>query len=180
MPMGTLLFICFIIAIFHFVYESLILPSMILRLKFKYEKLKDEVIRIAIDQNGKIHEKEYNYMLHNIEILSRNMHNMTISTILNAERFFKEHPNIVKENNLMTINDVKNKRFKQIHRESIKMSLFALMFNSLMWAIYLLPIFFIAHIFGRTRKTYQKLIEKLSMTTDQNFDDVVNNGYCAI
>jgi len=179
--MATLFFICLVIAVLHFFYESVILPSLTLKLKYRFDKLKDELIMIAIKKDSDFDIKEYNFTVHNVELLSRNMNNMTLSTMVNAIKFFKENPNVVNNESEITVEKLKNKRLKSIHQDCIKFSFEALVFNSLMWAIYLLPIFIVAHILGTTKRTYKNLIDKLSMTSDSDFNRVINDeDYCAV
>lgn len=177
--MATLFFICLVIAILHFFYESVILPSLSLRLKYKFDKLKDELIMMAIKKGDDFDEKEYNFTMHNVELLSKNMHNMTFSTMFNAFKFFKENPAITNKENQITVEKLKNNRLKSIHNDCIKYSFKALIFNSMMWSIYLLPLFILANILGTTKRSYKNLINKLSMTSDNDFNKVINDGgYC--
>jgi hypothetical protein len=172
--METLFFIVIAIAGLHFLYESVILPSITLKIKYKFVKLKDEVIMMAIDK--KIDLEEAKYVMHSIDISSRNIQYMTLSTIINAKNFFSKNEDVKKES---TLNKIKNERLKQIHTESVKYLFKALVFNSLMWAVYVVPLCIVIGAYGRTISTYKRLIDKINTTSEKDFDKVIHGGeYC--
>ncbi|PAM96630.1 hypothetical protein B4N84_01320 [Flavobacterium sp. IR1] len=174
--METVVFIVLTIASLHFLYESVILPSLTLKIKFKFNKLKDEVMMMAIDK--KIDQEEADYVLHSIDISSRNIQFMTLSTILNTQSFFNKNPNFRKDG-ASALNKVKNNRLKQMHIECARHLFKALIYNSLMWAIYIVPICVVLIAYGRIKRTCKSLIDRINTTPEKDFNRVINGEeYC--
>ncbi|MDQ1164620.1 hypothetical protein [Flavobacterium sp. SORGH_AS_0622] len=175
--METIVFIVLTIVSLHFLYESVILPSLTLKIKYKFSKLKDEVIMMAIDK--KISQEEANYVLHRIDISSRNMQYMTLSTLLHTQSFISKNPDFKKHG--ASQNKIKNERLKNIKVICAKYLFKALIYNSLMWAIYIIPICIVFFAYGRIKRTSKSLIERLNTTPEKDFDRVIHGGeYCPI
>lgn len=174
--METFVFIVLTIASLHFLYESVILPSLTLKIKFKFNKLKDEVMMMAIDK--RIDQEEADYVLHSIDISSRNIQFMTLSTILNTQIFFNKNPDFRKDG-ASSLNKVKNKRLKEMHIECAKHLFKALIYNSLMWAIYIVPICIVLITYGRIKRTCKNLIDRINTTPEKDFNRVIHGEeYC--
>jgi hypothetical protein len=174
--METIVFIILTIASLHFLYESVILPSLTLKIKYKFSKLKDEVIMMTIDK--KITQEEANYVLHRIDISSRNIQYMTLSTLLHTQSFINKNPEFKKGNTTLQ-NKVKNERLKQMRVICGKYLFKALIYNSLMWAIYIVPICIVFVTYGRIKRTCKSLIDRINTTPEKDFDRVIHGGeYC--
>jgi hypothetical protein len=118
--METIVFIILTIASLHFLYESVILPSLTLKIKYKFSKLRDEVIMMAIDK--KISQEEANYVLRRIDMSSRNIQYMTLSTLLHTQSFVSKNPDFKKQGTIQQ-NKIKNERLKQMRVISGKLSI---------------------------------------------------------
>jgi len=174
--METFVFIILTIASLHFLYESVILPSLALKIKYKFSKLKDEVIMMAVDK--KINQEEADYVLRRIDISSRNMQYMTLSTILHTQIFVNKNPHFKKEGATLQ-NKIKNERLRKMQVECGKYLFRALIYNSLMWAIYIIPICIVGVAYGRIKKTCKKIIDRINTTPEKDFDKITHGGeYC--
>jgi hypothetical protein len=174
--METLFLIIMTMVALHFLYESVILPSLTLKIKYKLNRLKDEVIMMAIDK--KIDQDEANYVLHSIDIASRNIQYMTLSTLFNTRAFIIKNPDFKKDDSKL-LAKVKNERLKQMNVECAKYLFKALVYNSLMWAFYVVPICIVVIASSRIQRTCKKLISRINSTPEKDFDKLIHGGeYC--
>jgi hypothetical protein len=178
--METFIIIIVVLALFHFVYEAIILPSILRKLYFKIEKLKDEAISIVLESNGKIPPIEFNITICSLDYLSRNIKSFNFIKILKGYIFAKNNPDAIKKYEKIETENSSNKKLLKLKKEEIDIVFPAFLANSFMLILYLLPVIFVVTVFliffGKTKKAYK--IVKNSYEIESNIDEIPNEGYC--
>ncbi len=173
--MVTLFYIAIILAFTHFIYESILLPSLRLQLRYKLFSLRDKLYRLAVEQKIKADDRDFEYIEKSINTTIRNIPFMTISALYEAETFYRQNPEINAEieKKVVSLNNMKNKELKEIHLKSISYSIRSLSMNTGMWVIYLLPFFIIYKILKTLGVHFIKIgktVQSLSLTPDYKID----------
>lgn len=181
--MDVLIIVFVVMAIFHFIYESVILPSLLLNLKYKFEKLKDELIMMVIEDKDKVSPSDFNYVMFNLDANSNNLKNINFLNMFKVSKFVKANPNYKDENDLMTIDDVENKDVKALHSKSIKLCVKAVLYNSGMLIIYLFPILVLAyiatHIVGKWKAIHKDYLYSIASAREKaNNKPIETHVYC--
>lgn len=173
--MATIFFIGIILAIFHFVYESILLPSIRQRLRYKLFALRDRLVRLSLDNNQKTEIKHFEHIERSINTSIRHLPYMTISTIFHADNFYKMNPELQNDINrrVETIKNLKNEQLKELHSVCIKYSIQSLVYNSMMLFIYLLPIVLLISLIGVIRNRVKRTVQSLSVTPEYQFEKAV-------
>lgn len=186
--METLIIITVILGVIHFLYESIILPSIISNLEFKIDKLRDKAIMTLILDKEKTNPREFNYMMASLEICHRDLGEMKIFNLLKTFSKIKKIKSSINiddtELNFSIVSEIKNEDFVKMHKKSAKYMLIALFSNSFMLIFYLLPIlipiFLIAPLFVNLKNRIMRAIVNLSFSGGREFEKmpISNNGYC--
>ncbi len=172
--MTTTLFIFFTIGIFHLIYQSLLLPTIRLNLRFKLFSLRDE-LRLLKHQKGDDLDDKVVYDLQ--KTINKNINNLAyidFSTIYKTNKYFEENPKLnskieIRKNYLDSspVSEVKT-----IYKENVKLFLLTIAANSGGWIIYIIPAIIIALTFN----SIKNLVRKLVFVPEYDLDKIVTNS----
>lgn len=182
--METFILIFIALLVFHFLYEAIILPSIHNVLRYKILALRDGLMNVVIDDKKQISPRDFNYLMHHLEICYYHIDRITISLIVKTHWFFKKNPTYVKDNNIMTDDDVRFKNVNDYQDQAYKYMFVGFLANSAMLFLYLFPIILLAVLLivacGYGNRAFQYLVRKLSAGADQVFDNkpIKETGYC--
>lgn len=176
--MVTIFYYAILLAILHFIYESIVLPTLRLKLRFKLFELRDSLYRMAIEDKINSNDKNFEHIEKSIDNTIRHLPYMTFSTVYEAGVFYKNNPEIKKEveKKIDAIENIKNEALKNIHHKCIQYSINSLLLNSASWIIYVLPILIIYKILkslGLSIFKIGKTIQSLTVTPQHQFEKLV-------
>lgn len=139
--MTILILIAALLAVFHFLMESTILPSVRIDLRYKFFEQRDKLRRLLIEE--KITEGEFNLMDKKINTSIHHLADLTISLVIRVNKFISANKKVkavlVKHHEDLTKS--KCKELRDIADECNKLSLVAFGINAFGWLPYLLAIF---------------------------------------
>lgn len=180
--MASIFFILILLATYHFVYESILLPTFRLNLRYKLFDLRDRLIQLRADKENKANEIYFDQLERNINTTIKHMPIMTISLIRESEAFYKSHPEIENEiqKKIKAFDSLEDNELKIIQRKTVHYGIQSFIYNSGAWIVYLLPLFVI-YVFARLLnislfKLGQK-IQKLTVTPEHQFNKITNIDY---
>jgi hypothetical protein len=139
--MGYLLVMLLVVALYHFIYESILAPSMRLKLRFELFVLRDRVRKLKIENSEYFKDKHFHYLQDSLNNLIALLARFDCATLVRIESEMKRHPELRKraEERSRTLDDCDLEEVRVIRYESLKLASTALVVNSGGWLIYILP-----------------------------------------
>lgn len=139
--MAVLLFILFILAIYHLIYESIIMPSVRLKLRYDLFEWRDKLIYIQCTQSV-MSEKDFNLVHSYINAAINRLPYYSLSLLFRVNKDIERNPHLRKqvEHHSNAINAIDNKDVQEIIKGVNKTTLKAFWGNFGAWALYLIPI----------------------------------------
>lgn len=146
--LSTLLIILVILAVFHFVYEKILLPNIRWNLRNQLFALRDSLRNIAINNQADYDQKVFDLLHSAISYFLNRLHYLDINTELNYRKQLKNNPDLQRkvEKNLALIENSNNQEMKDIFEKANKILKNAFIANMGINFIYIVPIilFFLA------------------------------------
>jgi hypothetical protein len=134
-----------VVAVWHFIFELIILPSLRQQLKFKIFDLRDRLRTLKADHSTQCGNAAFHQLDDSLSWQIDNQHKLTFSLIHDTTAELKNNPDLHAkvEKRLADLNSCELPEYRSIREERNKLFTQALIANSLGWAIYLVPILFI-------------------------------------
>ena len=161
--MATAFIIFLALAILHLIYESIIAPSLRLKLSFDLFKLRDDARSLIIKNEKQLDGHHFEYLQDSINILLKSLHNFDIILLalamieINKNTALKERI----DKRIKTFDDCKLPEAMEIRKKTFDVADKALLINNGGWFVYLIPIV-LAIVFYKTVTVYVKEIYSLS------------------
>jgi hypothetical protein len=176
--MAILIYILFFATIFHFVYESILLPSWRLELRYKLFALRDEARQLKFKYTAELSDDVFLHVQHSINTSISLLPHMTPSLIADAKREFDTNPHLqrVIEKRTELLDSCKIQEVRDVMDKAAKYSLTALTLNIGGWFLYLSPIFLIVipiMFFVGAFKKLKKLILSLTVVSDHEVSKLI-------
>lgn len=181
--MATLLFILVLLAIFHFIYESIILPMLRLELRYKLFKLRDKLRLLKIEKPEEVEDNLFMVLDETICAVTNRLPFLSISARSDGFREYKNNENFRKsvDKRKSLIRNSENKTIQEINNELIEISTVGFILNSGGWFYIALPLILIALIFAfvfhkiKTLRLYlNKGIYKITYAPENDFTRFAN------
>lgn len=139
--MAILLFILFILAIYHLIYESIIMPSIRLKLRYDLFEWRDKLIYIQCTKSV-MSEKDFNLIHSYINTAINRLPYYSLSLFFRVKKDIERNPSLKKqvEHHSNAINAIQNKDVQEIIRGVNKTTMKAFFGSFGTWALYLTPI----------------------------------------
>ena len=156
-----------LLAIWHFIYENILAPSLRLHLRNELFALRDELRKLHMQ--GVITSPEdvkvFNFIHNNINIFLKTLSELSLVTYIHVKKYLEANESYTKslQERLKLIESSKNKEMLSIFKNGCFIAHKAFLINSGGWAIYIFPIF-ICWLFY---KRLQEVITKLFVTPSQ-------------
>jgi hypothetical protein len=130
--MITAIFILIALAALHFVYESILVPSFRLSLRFKLFVLRDEIRQLKIDCAGSLGDKHFDFLQDSINNLISNLNRFDMATFVGVELESKKDPSFLRsaEERSCMLDDCNIPRAREIREQSLKIVSAAICINS--------------------------------------------------
>ena len=156
-----------ILAGWHFVYESILAPSLRLSIRFELFALRDELRKLKLSHGSGLDEKHYSFLQDSLNSMIAMLHRYDLMTVSQVDREFSRNSEFRKrcEARAKVLDDCQIPEAKAIRKRSVKIAVKAFAVNSGGWAAYLLP-FVIGQI------GYASLKSKLRMSISLSESDI--------
>jgi len=131
-----------IAAFLHFIYESILAPSLRLKLRFELFALRDELRLLKIDCDRHLDDRCFEHFQASLNTLIRVLHRIDIATLAAVERELRANPELREqiEARSRMLDDCNIPQVREIRYRSLQVAVKAFAVNSGGWAIYLLPL----------------------------------------
>ena len=143
--LSWILFIGFILAGYHFFIEAILLP--ILRIKYQYKliALKDQLISLKIDHKKELADETFEMLKDFIWGVYSNYPQLNILNILITKSKIHKDANLIKEieKEIEFFSKHKLSEVQKIFDGCMRIAAKGYLLNSLVWMLYLLPLFLI-------------------------------------
>jgi hypothetical protein len=162
--------------IWHFVFESIIAPSIRLDLRYRLFELRDELRSLKIEAGSKLDHKHFTYLHESVNVTIAFLAHFDIATIVSIEREFQNDSDLRRRVEARTkiLDDCQFESAKKIRKKCLRIALVAVAINSGGWAYFLAPVA-IARLCTSFFKSKAKAITALPereierrITTDDN------------
>ncbi len=173
--MITLFFIILCVALFHFIYEGIIIPSVRLYLRYRLFKLRDRVRWLTITERTRINESLLSYLQNAINNSINLMPIFDLRTLYLAFSSFRNNPDFEKRSNEVNklIENHSTPETKAIIRKNNKIFTYALLANSGVMFVYavifILPFLFLLGFL----KTIKLVIKGILSTPESKIEQLV-------
>ena len=173
--MGILILIFIGIALFHLVYEGIILPSLRFQYRFEYFKLRDDLRDLKFQYGDKLSDAIFNDVDETLSKMIFHIHNISFGLFYKAQRMINKDKELeVYLNKKMEL--INNCKIDELHKILDKSSILSIklcVFNQGGWLIYILPIILIA----ATYKSLYDQFEKIIFFPNKDFERAISQDY---
>jgi hypothetical protein len=140
--MTLAIYILVFLAVFHFVYESILAPSFRLELGFQLFNLRDEVRTLKIECQSSLNDNHFDYLQDSINALISELYRFDAATIALAEQESRRDPEFKKraEERSRVLDDCNIPDARRIRNKSLEIATKAVFVNSGANGLYLVPI----------------------------------------
>jgi hypothetical protein len=170
LPMA--LIILSILAVWHFVYESILLPANRLHLRNRLFMVRDELRRLKIDgQVSEDDQKVYDNIHEGINVFLGKMPQVTFSAVVSLV-VAKNHDENLKrrlESRRLEIANCKNEKIKAVSEKTNSILFDALLYNSGGWFMYIVPIAVCVACVQSVKKIFSESLVAPRYIQDQYF-----------
>ena len=130
-----------VIVLFHFVYESLLAPSLRLRLRFDLFVLRDRVRNLKIDNPKEFQDKHFHHLQDSINTLIALLARFDIATLSRIEAEMKSDPALKRraDERSRILDDCQLEEARKIRHQTLRLASVALALNSGGWFVYIVP-----------------------------------------
>lgn len=175
--MENVLFILILLGICHLVYESIIMPSVRMELRYKLFSVRDQLLRVKFTKQQDFDQETFNLIYQSINSTIRHLPYFNFSLMYEAFSQFKENRDLNQkvEKKLEKINACEIPEVKRLYSKANKYASLAFLANTGAWFIYLLPVFVILVVFQKVREAYVKTktqIERLNVIPEKDFHEL--------
>lgn len=140
--MVILLLIISALAIVHFIYQGIMLPSIRLALRYRVFELRDKLRKLAINNNVGLDTKAYEYMQEAINVTTTFLYRFDLKLALDVHQAFKQNPSLYElaENRHMIIKSCKSQELHRIDSSLKRILALVLLANSGGFIFFLIPL----------------------------------------
>jgi hypothetical protein len=185
--MATLIFILILLSIFHYLYDSILLPTYRLELRYELFKYRDELIELKSNQTDLINDQVFALVYNSINFSMNRLSNLTLSNMYHYKRELDKNPELKQKNDnlVQMIFDCKSEELNMLYRKISLVSLKAFALNMGSWFIYFIPVvlvlLIIAYIVVQiSRKTLgiRRFFRELTVDSKYKFTEEDNYVFC--
>lgn len=176
--MSTLIILFIILALWHFVYQAILLPSFRLKLRFKLFTLRDETRALKMKHQNDFSEETFRWLEGRINSIIANLRFIEFSTLYEANKFIKSDKKIEEKirKRMSDIEDCKIVEVRDVYNDSLKIFLLTLLANGGSWGIFLIPIALLTITF----QVGMNLIKEVLLLSDNDLERFITNKDVAL
>jgi hypothetical protein len=129
-------------AVLHFIYESIIAPSLRLKLRFELFALRDELRLLKIDCGHRLDDRLFDHLQASLNTLIRVLPRMDLTTLAAVKRELRTNPQVREqvEARSKVLDECGIPKLREIRSRSLQVAAKAFAVNGGGWGIYLLPL----------------------------------------
>jgi hypothetical protein len=176
--MSYLILVLVSLATIHFVYESIIAPSLRLSIRYDLFALRDQLRSLKIEHADQLDDKHFHYLqdsINSIILALPRIDAMTIAHVKNAiEKDAALKERLIARQKIL--DDCTIPELRGIRKKSIELSVVALGVNSGMWAIYVIPAMAVGGIYKSIERRIKALISLSEIDLQKIAPEVHQNG----
>lgn len=158
--MTYVLFGLIILALIHFIYSGILLPSIRYSLRLRLFGLRDELRNLKIANEVDLSDQVFIYIQESLNNTINILPRIDMPTIKLAEREIKDHQAITQEVNrrIRLIEECSVEEVKEIYIEIFKIFRVAFFANTGPWFAYLIPAVIVAFPFRKLAQAIQTIV----------------------
>jgi hypothetical protein len=158
MTTAITIFLC--LAAFHFVYESIVAPSLRMVLRHELFALRDRLRGVKATEGSKLEDQHFHYLQDSLNVQIRYLHVFDMWLLINMKMVEAKDGTVAKRiaSRKRVLDDCSAGEAHEIRAESIRISLKILTVNSGGWFIYLVPVIFAMICYNSVRDLMKSLI----------------------
>lgn len=167
--MKYLLYTFILIALYHLVYEGILLPSLRLRLRYYLFELRDRVRNLKNINNDCCSDQAFSYIQDTINNGLTMLHRTDLIMLMSIESHVENNEILKKQINRRTevLSKVEDNEVKSVMRSISHVGRAAVLLNSGGWFIYVIPALLTIATFGRIKG----LVKELLVFPDSHMSD---------
>lgn len=158
--MTTIFIIIGLLAMFHLFYESVILPTIRMSLRYRLFALRDKLRMIQILRSGGLNDSVFRIVEDNINNAIALLPQITVSHLISANQIFEQNQKLknsvdarVKKVETCEIDEI-----RAIAKEVTSHITTCFVWNAGGWLIYLFPVFVILFFYNAIKEISQELV----------------------
>ena len=158
--MVTTFGIFFSLALFHFIYQSVISPTLRLYIRCKLFELRDELRRLKLNRGENVDDNLLGDIQESINLNLENLAFVDLSLIYETQKYLEKDTNLAKkvETRKKLLEHSDNKELKEIYKKNVELLAVTMLINSGGWVIYVIPVLIIAFTFSYIKNLVKKLV----------------------
>lgn len=143
------------IAVWHFAYDAILLPSFRQDIRFKLYQLRDRLREVKSENPSQLPNDAFHLVDDSLSWQIDNQHRLTFSLLARTEECIKANPEFAEKikKRVETINASQIYDYQQIRIQQVRLLKRALLYNAFGWAIYLIPIGLVLAMMERIVRT---------------------------
>ncbi len=165
--MATIFIILLVLGLFHFIYESILLPSFRLELRYKLFELRDEIRNIKSEESSNVSDKVFYLLEDTANTVINRLPFFNISTRIDAFKEYEGNKSFQRkvENRRKALEECKDDRVNKINKELIDIATVAFIINSGGWSYILIPILLLLLVFAFVTKSIKSIKNQIIKET---------------
>lgn len=140
--MSYLILAITLLAIFHFIYDGIIAPSLRLEARYELFALRDQLRELKKERGNHLADKHFTHLQDTINTMLANLAQFDVGTIYLIEQEFKRDKDLKKriDARIRVMDDCTDPDAREIRKKALWIGGKATAVNSGAWFLYLLPI----------------------------------------
>ncbi len=173
--MEIFIIIVFSIAIWHFIYESLIAPNLRLKIRHDLFVERDKLYAIKIsDDINEVDKKAIEIIDQNIKFMKVRMSEITLNSLIQFKKLYESDEKLRSkiDNIELKINSSKNTNIKKIDKKLSRIATNAFLINSGGWLMYLLPFAIVKAMLTDLIQSAKRISREITIIPNHQFHNM--------
>lgn len=175
--MAVIILILILLTIFHFVYESIIAPSLRIKIRYKLFELRDELRRLKFNEGQNISEDVFKQVDYSVNSSIKHLPFYNFKLLYDAKKEFDSNEKLKKqvEQKIGLIEECHIDSIREIFDKTNRYSSFAFLINTGAWLLYLFPFIVILILIAGFNKALIKLkqyVARIAFAPEKNFNSI--------
>jgi hypothetical protein len=167
-----------ILAVIHFIYESIIAPSLRLSIRYELFCLRDQLRQLKIEHGDELDDKHFCYLQDSINTIISALPRIEIVAIAHMKTVLENDDELRNRLNVRQeiLDDCIIPEMTEIRRKSIALSIRALGVNGGMWSVYIIPIMAVGGVYRSIERRIKALVSLSDLDIDKIAPRIHHNG----
>lgn len=173
--MEYLIYTIILLAIWHFLYESIILPTLRMKLRYQLFECRDQLVRL--NTGNSIDNDVFDTLYYSINSTISRLPYITLSLVWESKVLLRDNKRLREKisKRKKMIDNCNNNNIKEIDMQAAEITLKALVANSGAWIIYTLPFILLIFIFSAIVSKVRNYLRDISLTPEVEFNQLTVN-----